>query len=213
MLTSSGLVALLFRFALMSLAADSQHCAGPAKKRKVFADQTPEERELTRHLLGISGRGPPAPKPKNVTRVRLRNSRQSKHTQDHTGYREPRTTALSRADLYEEGRLPGPLEPTRASQRCSLCLAVKSHPVSYPCGHSHCYACIRLWLEQDWRCPVSACRTMISSEPYRHFAEEQALAEVFPNWVNATAVPYTWDGLTFPKVPANVLESSDDESA
>ncbi|KAJ7030945.1 hypothetical protein C8F04DRAFT_1263444 [Mycena alexandri] len=135
-----------------------------------------------------------------ITRVRVRmRTHHPKHTQPDGGYREPRTTALTRADLYEDGRLPLPLQPLRPSQRCSLCTAVKSHPVS------HCYACIRLWLEQDWKCPVTACRTVLRTEPHRHFAEEQALAEAFPNWVNATVVTYNWEGLTFPKVPAEVV--------
>ncbi|KAJ7024579.1 hypothetical protein C8F04DRAFT_1270119 [Mycena alexandri] len=191
----------------MSLAQDR---TGIAKRRKVFADQTPEERERSRHLLGMSGRQSPAPK--KLTRIRTRNTRRGEHRQHHGGYREPRTTPLTREDLYEDGRLPVPLEPTRPSQRCSLCLAVKSHPVSYPCGHSHCYACIRLWLDQQWMCPVSACHALIRTEPHRHFAEEQALAEAFPKWVNATAVAYTWEGLTFPHAPADDLESSDESA-
>ncbi|KAJ7705919.1 hypothetical protein B0H16DRAFT_1482049 [Mycena metata] len=188
----------------MSLTPASRNAVGSVKRRKVFADQTLEEREHTRHLLGMSGHHPPPPK--KITRVPMRNTRHRKNTQPNGGYREPRTTALSREDLYEDARLPVALEPVRPSQRCSLCKAVKSHPVCYPCGHSHCYACIRLWLEQDWMCPVPACRTMLRSEPHRHIAEEQALAEAFPNWVNATAVSYTWEGLTFPEAPTDVIQ-------
>ncbi|KAJ7022284.1 hypothetical protein C8F04DRAFT_1194588 [Mycena alexandri] len=197
----------------MSFTPDSQNATGSAKRGAVFADQTEEERDRSRYLLGISGRRPSAPAPKKITRVRVRmRTHHPKHTQPDGGYREPRTTALTRADLYEDGRLPLPLQPLRPSQRCSLCTAVKSHPVSYPCGHSHCYACIRLWLEQDWKCPVTACRTVLRTEPHRHFAEEQALAEAFPNWVNTTVVTYNWEGLTFPKVPAEVVVSSDESS-
>ncbi|KAJ7016275.1 hypothetical protein C8F04DRAFT_1282012 [Mycena alexandri] len=138
--------------------------------------------------------------PKPSPRIRLQQSPQRQQSPNQGGYREPRTTALTREDLYAEGRLPPALAPTRPSQRCSLCTGVKSHPVSYLCGHSHCYACIRLWLDLSWLCPVSTCRALITREPHRHFAEEQALAEAFPNWVDTTAVAYCWDGLTFPKV-------------
>ncbi|KAJ7030683.1 hypothetical protein C8F04DRAFT_1186536 [Mycena alexandri] len=185
----------------MSSASNSASTTASSKKRKKFAEQTPAERERTRVLLGQSAQSERPPK--NLTVVSIRARRKEIHVQP--GYREPRTTALTREDLYEEGRLPVPLVPTRPSQRCSLCTAVKSHPVAYLCGHSHCYACIRLWLDQDWKCPVSSCRKFITQQPHRHFAEEQALAEAFPNWVNATAVPHAWDGLVFPKLPVDTV--------
>ncbi|KAJ7775004.1 hypothetical protein B0H16DRAFT_1713448 [Mycena metata] len=174
----------------------SSRCTKGSSKK--FTDQSPEERSRTRALLAQSYSRPPIPK--TVTRVRLDQSPQRQQSPNQSGYCEPGTTALTREDLYAEGRLPPALAPTRPSQRCSLCTGVKAHPVSYLCGHSHCYACIRLWLDQCWLCPVSTCRALITREPHRHFAEEQALVEAFPNWVNATAVAYCWDGLTFPKV-------------
>ncbi|KAJ7042213.1 hypothetical protein C8F04DRAFT_1176384 [Mycena alexandri] len=182
----------------------------PSGSSKKFAAQTPEERSRTRALLAQSGRR--APIPKALTRVRVHNPRQHQQSQAQAGYREPRTTALTREDLYDEGRLPAALAFSRPSQRCSLCAAVKCHPVSYLCGHSHCYACIRLWLDRDWRCPVSTCRALITREPHRHFAEEQALAEAFPNWVDATSVAYSWDGLTFPKAAEHDFASGDESS-
>ncbi|KAJ7029951.1 hypothetical protein C8F04DRAFT_1187126 [Mycena alexandri] len=47
--------------------------------------------------------------------------------------------------------------------------------------------------------------------PHRHFPDEEALAEDFPLWVAQTAVVYTWEGLTFPKLPSAYTISSDDE--
>lgn len=67
---------------------------------------------------------------------------------------------------------------------------------SYLCGHSHCYVCIRLWLERKWSCPD--CVTPMYSAPFRHYAEEGALASAFPNWNDMSVVDYAFTDLVFP---------------
>ncbi|KAJ7770052.1 hypothetical protein B0H16DRAFT_1715678 [Mycena metata] len=176
----------------------------------LFAKHSPLAREEVRARLADSGRrARHSPPPRTRLKVQL------KPAIDRTrpGHREQRLTALIREDLYFEGRLPVHQSTSRRSQRCSLCLSAKSHPVSYLCGHSHCYACIRLHLERSWECPTAGCSTVMQRAPHRHYPDEEALAEDFPLWVTQTAVFYTWDGLTFPKLPSTYTISSDDETA
>jgi hypothetical protein len=65
------------------------------------------------------------------------------------------------------------------------------------CGHEHCYVCIRKWLEGSWECPI--CSAQISSEPEENPDRELSIAADHPDWVNASIVNYSWDGLRFPK--------------
>ncbi|KAJ7133852.1 hypothetical protein C8R46DRAFT_1221062 [Mycena filopes] len=155
----------------------------------LYATQTPQQRATSRTLLGKSGRlhppsssllPPPPP-----------------HLKPSAGHRTPRQAPLTLTDLYIGGRLPTHLSAQRLSQRCSLCHSVKVHPVSYLCGHSHCYACIRMHLEESWKCPL--CDTILQSPPHRHMAEEEALFEDYPDFVRSTAVTYSWAGLFFPR--------------
>ena len=44
----------------------------------------------------------------------------------------------------------------------------------YACGHSHCYVCIRIWLEKKWTCPE--CVQVMNAPPFRHYAEEAGIA-------------------------------------
>ncbi|KAJ7019383.1 hypothetical protein C8F04DRAFT_1276294 [Mycena alexandri] len=79
---------------------------------------------------------------------------------------------------------------------CGICKSVKAHPVSYVCGHSHCYPCIRVWLEHNWGC--RDCRATMTRAPFRHYAEEDSLAAAYPGWGEGTHVDYSWRGLKFP---------------
>ncbi|KAJ7834178.1 hypothetical protein B0H13DRAFT_2370007 [Mycena leptocephala] len=153
----------------------------PTKRRFTYSTATPEEREQVRIALGNSGRRP----------------RQSAPQNKKTGFRERRSTPLTVTDLYVAGRLPEPQTTPHKFQRCSLCCNVKAHPISYLCGHSHCYACIRLHLETDWTCPV--CGQLMTLPPHRHESEQEGLAAMFPVWTSSTSVTYSWEGLTFPK--------------
>ncbi|KAJ7506692.1 hypothetical protein B0H11DRAFT_2219375 [Mycena galericulata] len=126
---------------------------------------------------------------------------------DPLGWREPRDEELTRTDLLVNGVAPTPRETNRSHQRCGICLHVKSHPVSYTCGHSHCYVCIRLWLEQRWVCPT--CVTVMNIPPHRNYEEEAGIALDFPDWVDESVVEYSWEGLRFPRRQVIIAPDSD----
>ncbi|KAJ7720606.1 hypothetical protein B0H14DRAFT_3520903 [Mycena olivaceomarginata] len=111
------------------------------------------------------------------------------------GVRTRRVYTLNANDLYEGATRPDVLTTEHIHQQCGICMHVKSHPVSYRCGHSNCYVCIRLWLERDWRCPE--CFTVMCESPFHHYPEEQTLKESFPTW-DQSKVKYSWAGLCFP---------------
>jgi hypothetical protein len=66
----------------------------------------------------------------------------------------------------------------------------------YMCGHSHCYACIRRWLEYKWTCPT--CRAGIICSPFPNEAKAEAIARDHPEWVDLSTVTYSFKGLRFP---------------
>ncbi|KAJ6523684.1 hypothetical protein DFH09DRAFT_1096563 [Mycena vulgaris] len=147
---------------------------------------------------------PPPPMSRSATRVRrgpLATAAQRAAAQAK-GSRKKRDLPLTHEDLWLNGI--GPPEdaaPTTicSHHQCPICLDVKSHPVSYQCGHSHCYVCIRLWLEQHWTCPV--CVTTMTGAPFRNYVEEAGLEADFPNRMDTSIVAYSWDGLVFPRLP------------
>ncbi|KAJ7831226.1 hypothetical protein B0H14DRAFT_3464230 [Mycena olivaceomarginata] len=93
--------------------------------------------------------------------------------------------------------------PTVLSSKPTTCVAsaaaVKEHPVLYRCGHSHCFVCIRMWLERSWRCPE--CLDTMHDKLFRHWGEEAHLTAAYPGWGMETKVSYSWKGLRFPKDP------------
>ncbi|KAJ7083934.1 hypothetical protein B0H15DRAFT_951688 [Mycena belliarum] len=115
------------------------------------------------------------------------------------GGREWRSQALTEKELYlTDARPPEQLAiPGKEYHECGICRLVKSHPVSYRCGHSHCYACIRMWLERKWTCPQ--CVRIMYEEPTRHYGEEGSIAAEYPDWANTSKVSYSFLGLTFPR--------------
>ncbi|KAJ7475545.1 hypothetical protein B0H11DRAFT_2235258 [Mycena galericulata] len=115
----------------------------------------------------------------------------------HTGHRERRQGALTEAELYVDDARPPPMEAPQAHHVCSICHDVKSHPVSYKCGHSHCYVCIRMWLEKKGTCPE--CSQVMSCAPFRHYGEEQGIEHEYPDWQDDSRVFWSWDGLVFPR--------------
>ncbi|KAJ7144740.1 hypothetical protein C8R43DRAFT_1130458 [Mycena crocata] len=144
---------------------------------------------------------PPAP---SATRLRTPEQRE-RLLRLRSGFRQPRNEPVALASFYVDGILPAIENTTREHQRCSLCKHVKCHPVSYVCGHSHCYACIRLHLETDWACP--SCFQVMQAPPHRHEGEEQSLRLDYPNWCNTSKVLYSFDGLTFPVLPKQACVS------
>ncbi|KAJ7763613.1 hypothetical protein DFH07DRAFT_956422 [Mycena maculata] len=100
----------------------------------------------------------------------------------------------SEDELYLTEARPPPSCPKRRDG-CSICGEVKSHPVSYKCGHSNCYVCIRMWLDLKLLCPE--CRTPMECAPFRHFGEEASIAHEYFDWEDASQVSYDWSGLVF----------------
>ncbi|KAJ7030301.1 hypothetical protein C8F04DRAFT_1264064 [Mycena alexandri] len=153
-----------------------------------FHGLSPAQRERRRRAIGQS----------SASATTLRAIERARRKR---GSRAVRETPLREADLYLDAERPPSLTTDRKHQTCSICLQVKSHPVAYLCGHSHCYVCIRLHLEEKWTCPVVSCRQVIRRRPHRHHSEEEGIAMDFSDWYqsNRSRVLYDWDGLTFPR--------------
>ncbi|KAJ7601268.1 hypothetical protein DFH06DRAFT_1341731 [Mycena polygramma] len=115
------------------------------------------------------------------------------------GSRAPRAKALTTKELWVGGLEPPPRDPiTTPHQECVVCKQVKTCPVISGCGHSHCYPCIRVALEYSFRCP--SCRAIMTSAPFRCWAEEQCIAHDHPDWNNTSRVVYDFDGIEFPRL-------------
>ncbi|KAJ6449254.1 hypothetical protein C8R47DRAFT_1230730 [Mycena vitilis] len=78
---------------------------------------------------------------------------------------------------------------------CDICFSLKFHPVSYRCGHSHCYVCIRQALERSVKCP--SCMTPMSEPPFRHWGEEKGIRADYPTVVDKSEVNYSFNGVIF----------------
>ncbi|KAJ7834667.1 hypothetical protein B0H13DRAFT_2369751 [Mycena leptocephala] len=107
--------------------------------------------------------------------------------------REPQPTT---ENLWLTDGRPPARDPIDEHHVCGICQEVKTHPVTYKCGHSHCYVCIRVALEKRWDCPE--CRTTMHEAPFRQWFEEATLAAAYPGWGTSTSVNYSWIGLQFP---------------
>ncbi|KAJ7136481.1 hypothetical protein C8R43DRAFT_1132383 [Mycena crocata] len=92
-------------------------------------------------------------------------------------------------DLYLTDARPPIIEPAKPYHKCAICWGLKSHPVS------HCYVCIRLWLEKKPTCPE--CTAVMQLHPIRQYPEEQGLLWDHGEW-DASKVGYSWDGVDFP---------------
>ncbi|KAJ7127924.1 hypothetical protein C8R44DRAFT_873698 [Mycena epipterygia] len=119
--------------------------------------------------------------------------------------RPKRDRPLTEEDLWIDGGRPSPLADVKPHHECIICKLVKSHRVSYKCGHSDCYVCIRLWLEKQWWCPH--CMQEMNGAPFRHYAEEASIRYDYPDWVDHSKVSYDWEGMVFPEAPRKHLIS------
>ncbi|KAJ7774518.1 hypothetical protein DFH07DRAFT_952225 [Mycena maculata] len=129
--------------------------------------------------------------------IRRANGRRTRMVRGWPGAsRRDRDRPLTETDLLINGEAPPEQLPKKPHHKCSICHLVKSHPVSYICGHSHCYVCIHLWLEHKWTCPD--CTTPMYRPPFRQYGEEDWIAQEYPKWKDRSQVDYSWDGLVFP---------------
>ncbi|KAJ7653996.1 hypothetical protein DFH06DRAFT_1330096 [Mycena polygramma] len=115
---------------------------------------------------------------------------------DNRGGRMPREEPLTEDNLYLTDARPTELGYARLAHLCSLCHGVKSHPVIYPCKHSHCYVCIRISLETSWSCPD--CEEALRRAPLASGEEAASIAEDHGDW-DASEVSMSWAGLSFPR--------------
>ncbi|KAJ7657370.1 hypothetical protein DFH06DRAFT_1328182 [Mycena polygramma] len=115
---------------------------------------------------------------------------------DNRGGRIQREEALTEDDLYLTDARPVEIGYARLAHLCSLCHGVKSHPVIYPCKHSHCYVCIRISLETSWACPE--CKEGLRRAPLASAQEAASIAEDHGNW-DPSEVSMSWKGLSFPR--------------
>lgn len=79
---------------------------------------------------------------------------------------------------------------------CSICLDMFSNPVSTPCGHSYCLACITSYWDgknkqKDWQCPI--CKETFRRRPELHVNHTlKEITEQFKRMAEAAdAVPST----------------------
>ncbi|KAJ6517557.1 hypothetical protein DFH09DRAFT_1332355 [Mycena vulgaris] len=117
--------------------------------------------------------------------------------QARAGQRAAREGPLMTSELYLHGHRPPCMDTFKEHHQCGLCFGLKAHPVSYKCGHSHCYVCIRISLESGWTCPE--CSQVMDSAPFHHWGEEASIRADYPDHVDISEVSYSWDGLVFPR--------------
>ncbi|KAJ7437300.1 hypothetical protein B0H11DRAFT_2255526 [Mycena galericulata] len=155
------------------------------------AEMTAERRRQAREARAATLYARPLGQPLRIRRPAIR-----------SGSRQIREQPLKDADLWVDSVGPAAQVPNEPHHMCGICHMVKSHPVSYLCGHSHCYVCVRLWLEREWTCPE--CSKQMAGAPFRQYAEEKYIAAAYPDWEDVSRVEYSWEGLVFPK-PAQVV--------
>ncbi|KAJ7770732.1 hypothetical protein B0H16DRAFT_1452144 [Mycena metata] len=111
--------------------------------------------------------------------------------------RRPSGSELKEDDLYLTAARPPEATSPNGELTCGICLQIKSHPVMYTsCRHSHCYVCIRQWLEHSFQCPQ--CRTKMTSVPVPDDRVAAVIVRDHSSWKDESRVDYSWTGLTFP---------------
>ncbi|KAJ7660091.1 hypothetical protein DFH06DRAFT_1326233 [Mycena polygramma] len=108
---------------------------------------------------------------------------------------QPGPTALDPESLYLTADRPPEWKDVKEHHECDICRGVKSHPVCYECGHSHCYVCIRVWFSKNKTCPD--CNAAIRTMPHRHWGEENGIRADYPGWIDKSVVDYSFEGLGF----------------
>ncbi|KAJ7871163.1 hypothetical protein B0H14DRAFT_2570893 [Mycena olivaceomarginata] len=105
------------------------------------------------------------------------------------GKRARRDIPLTANDLYlDDARPPSERPPSDAP------LAGNRNK----CGHSYCYVCIRLRLEEHWTCPRLNCNRTIRKAPTINVGEAETVEADYLDRVDKSQVSYSWEGLSFP---------------
>ncbi|KAJ7130746.1 hypothetical protein C8R43DRAFT_1133836 [Mycena crocata] len=156
-------------------------------------------------------------RPRGIAAVHPTGARIDRTILEFSGARNDRVSPLLVEDLWDSPHGPPYVAGSVSEEfQCGICLQLKSHPVSYTCGHSHCYSCIRVWLEEQWSCPD--CRAIITVAPFRVYAEERHIARHYGNWdtsrhrgaqlsISLTSMyPLCPDGALSPRLLRDVLQ-------
>ncbi|KAJ6560615.1 hypothetical protein DFH09DRAFT_1483267 [Mycena vulgaris] len=146
-------------------------------------------------------------RPRSMAIVHPPVRRPARETIAFLGYRDDRPEPLAVEDLWVSPSGPGHVDDVLDDFKCGICLQLKSHPVSYVCGHGHCFTCIRIWLEEQWECPQ--CRATMTRAPFRVYAEEAHIARVYGTTWDVSVVNYDWTGLDFPVIGAKLVSAAD----
>ncbi|KAJ7040786.1 hypothetical protein C8F04DRAFT_1253702 [Mycena alexandri] len=149
-------------------------------------------------LTGPAGHRGPTPRPPGLRLPRRHGYGGCKLTTEDLYIGSARPPVFVRR-MLDQPLPPGvdPEEPAdpKPHHKCAICCSIKSHPVSYACGHSHCFVCVRVWLEDYRTCPE--CMTVIRQEPFRHYGEENGIRADYPAWVDKSEVDISWAGMVF----------------
>ncbi|KAJ7186239.1 hypothetical protein B0H12DRAFT_1246730 [Mycena haematopus] len=173
-------------------------------KRRVHVEVSPpRRRSLFKHRgsprkKGSINTGPPS-------RIRAYSPPSKSGIRYIHGKRRKREVPLTADDLYLDDARPSTTQIADAGHRCPICQYIKSHPVANKCGHSYCYVCIRLRLEQEWTCPVADCNRISRHPPTFDVGEAASVATDYPDRVDESTVSFSWDGLSFPFRPKSIL--------
>ncbi|KAJ7617539.1 hypothetical protein DFH06DRAFT_1342955 [Mycena polygramma] len=139
------------------------------------------------------------PQPPSPTPMTRGSPRPLVHSLYLHGGRVRQLPPVTRDNLWLTPERPPARVALHEHHKCRICHEVKSHPVSLRCGHSMCYVCVRMALENSWKCPL--CRTTVREKPTRQWFEEDTLRKAYPGWCENTSVNYSFKGLQFPKKP------------
>ncbi|KAJ7793386.1 hypothetical protein B0H14DRAFT_2927033 [Mycena olivaceomarginata] len=116
------------------------------------------------------------------------------------GWRRSNARGVPESQLLHSGPRPPSLTAKEPHHQCTICRCVKTHPVSYKCGHTHCFICIRVWLQISWKCPD--CNQVMHGPPSRNYDLEDWLSSAYPKIAaDGSRVTYSWSGLVFPSAP------------
>ncbi|KAK7020008.1 hypothetical protein R3P38DRAFT_3198553 [Favolaschia claudopus] len=117
------------------------------------------------------------------------------------GERAARAHSLRVEDVHIGEIKSAPLvAPRLQADKCPFFLflsrrTVSNYLFSLSCEHNACYACIRVYLEQKWECPV--CRAFLTQPPIPDVVREQEITDQYGDW-DPTAVNFSWAGLKWP---------------
>ncbi|KAJ7049775.1 hypothetical protein C8F01DRAFT_1348956 [Mycena amicta] len=112
----------------------------------------------------------------------------------------PYAIQVARDDVFAAGSPDPPLTTdVDLNLICRICRTVKSHSVLLMCGHSFCFVCARLTLNDDFKCAV--CGVLQYRPPIPFPQERETISLAIAPEVDQSMVVFNWSGVRFPRVP------------